>query len=289
VIIETPVYRKEVGLWEHQKYFVKLAYDAHSGPIGKARYVLADQVGLGKTIQLAMAAQLMALTGTKPILIICPKTLIWQWQDEMRDLLDMPSAVWNGKRWVDERQIDYPVSAVEPIRNCPRRIGIISSGLIIQGTDVVNQLLRLNYECVILDEAHHARRRNLGFAHDNDTPNPNNLLKFMQQISPRTRSLLLATATPVQLRPIEAWDLLDLLNRGDESVIGNQWSEWQHGQDALNLVMQKSPLPKDTYKRWEWMRNPLPPKSEVKILRSFEILCLYQMIRLLYSVISINN
>jgi hypothetical protein len=48
-IIEAPVYRKEVGLWQHQKYFVKLAFDAHRGPQGKARFVLADQVGLGKS------------------------------------------------------------------------------------------------------------------------------------------------------------------------------------------------------------------------------------------------
>jgi phosphatidylserine/phosphatidylglycerophosphate/cardiolipin synthase-like enzyme len=49
-IIEAPVYRKEVGLWEHHKHFVKLAFDAHLGPHG-ARFILADQVGLGKTIQ----------------------------------------------------------------------------------------------------------------------------------------------------------------------------------------------------------------------------------------------
>jgi hypothetical protein len=133
--IETPVYRKEVGLWEHQKYFVKIVFDAHRGPMKKARYVLADQVGLGKTIHLAMAAQLIALTGNKPILIICPKTLIWQWQSEMQDLLDMPSAVWDGRRWVDEREIEYPVNGVEAIRKCPRRVGVVSSGLISRGTD----------------------------------------------------------------------------------------------------------------------------------------------------------
>ena len=31
-VIEAPVYRKEVGLWEHQKHFVKLAFDAHQAP-----------------------------------------------------------------------------------------------------------------------------------------------------------------------------------------------------------------------------------------------------------------
>jgi len=50
-------------------------------------------VGLGKTIQLALSAMLMALEGDKPILVIVPKTLIWQWQDELLNLLDMPSAV----------------------------------------------------------------------------------------------------------------------------------------------------------------------------------------------------
>lgn len=267
--IETPVYRKEVGLWEHQKYFVKIVFDAHRGPVKKARYVLADQVGLGKTIQLAMAAQLIALTGDKPILIICPKTLIWQWQAEMLDLLDMPSAVWDGRRWVDEREIEYPVSGVEAIRKCPRRVGIVSSGLISRGTDAAAALLRLEYDCVILDEAHRARRRNLGVTHDQENPDPNNLLKFMYQISTHTRSMMLATATPVQLRPIEAWDLLDVLNRGDESVLGNQHSFWQDGPRALDLVMNHDYTTEDDYEKWEWTRNPLPPKNEG---RGFEIL-----------------
>ena len=267
--IETPVYRKEFGLWEHQKYFVKTAFEAHRGPMKKARFVLADQVGLGKTIQLAMAAQLIALTGDKPILIICPKTLIWQWQAEMLDLLDMPSAVWDGRRWVDEREIEYPLNGVEPIRKCPRRVGIVSSGLISRGTEAATHLLKLDYDCVILDEAHRARRRNLGPTHDQENPDPNNLLDFMYQIAPRTRSLLLATGTPVQLRPIEAWDLLDILNRGDESVFGNQYSLWQDAPRALNLVMNRDYTPEDDHEKWEWTRNPLPPKTEGK---DFEIL-----------------
>jgi hypothetical protein len=114
-IIETPVYRQEYGVWEHQKYFVKLAFDAHRGPHG-ARFVLADMVGLGKTMQLAMSAMLMALYGHKPVLILVPKPLLWQWQDEMKNLLDMPTAVWNGKRWIDENGIEYPVTGFNSIQ-----------------------------------------------------------------------------------------------------------------------------------------------------------------------------
>ncbi len=94
-VIETPVYRREYGLWAHQKYFIKLAYDAHLNE--GTRFVLADQVGLGKTVQLALSAMLMALHGEKPVLIIAPKQLLIQWQDELRNLLGIPSAVWNGK------------------------------------------------------------------------------------------------------------------------------------------------------------------------------------------------
>ena len=43
VIVESPVYRKEYGLWEHQKYFVDLAFRDHKKGYG-ARYVLADMV-----------------------------------------------------------------------------------------------------------------------------------------------------------------------------------------------------------------------------------------------------
>ncbi|MBA3732641.1 MAG: helicase SNF2, partial [Gammaproteobacteria bacterium] len=123
-IIEAPVYRQEAGLWEHQKYFVKLAFDAHQGPHG-ARFVLADQVGLGKTLQLAMAAELMALAGDKPVLVLAPKPLIWQWQDELDNLLDMPSAVWDGGQWITENGVEYPSAGPEAIRRCPRRVGIV--------------------------------------------------------------------------------------------------------------------------------------------------------------------
>ncbi|RLB89053.1 MAG: helicase SNF2, partial [Deltaproteobacteria bacterium] len=269
VLIETPVYRKEAGLWEHQKYFVKLVFDAHSGSRGRARFVLADQVGLGKTLQLAMSALLIALTGQRPILVICPKTLTWQWQGEMRDLLDMPCAIWNGRQWVDERGIQHPALGPEGIRKCPRRVGIVSSGLITHGSESAEHLLGLHYDCVILDEAHHARRHNLGENRDGEMPDPNNLLRFMYQLAEKTRSLLLATATPVQLRPVEAWDLLDVLSRGNDSVLGNMFSRWRSASEALGLVMGRSNLPEDDNSIWEWVRNPLPPKQEH---HDFEIL-----------------
>lgn len=266
--IESPVYRKEHGLWEHQKYFVNLAYEAHRGFYG-ARFLLADMVGLGKTLQLAMSAELMALYGDKPVLIIVPKPLLWQWQDEMNNLLDMPSAVWNGKQWIDENGIEYPYNGSAGIKKCPRRVGIISQGLIIRKSDTIDHLKQMKFECVIIDEAHKARRKNLGPRRENENPDANNLLSFLYEISPQTKSLLLATATPVQMYPVEAWDLLNALSRQNEFVLGNEFSKWRRAGDSIAVVLGNRRLPDDDIEKWNWIRNPLPPSSEG---RDFELI-----------------
>jgi superfamily II DNA or RNA helicase len=259
--IETPVYREQVGLWEHQKAFVKLAFDAHVGPYKSARFVLADQVGLGKTIQLGMVAQLVALTGTHPVLILAPKTLVWQWQTELTDLLAMPAAVWNGRQWVDEQGIEYPAIGPAGIRRCPRRVGIVSTGLVTRRSEACDHIRNLRYDLVIVDEAHRARRRNLGPGREDEPAEPNNLLAFLRDLSTQTRSMLLATATPMQLYPVEAWDLLDILARGNDLVLGNFASKWRDARWALGIVTGNYPAPKDD-DAWEWIRNPLPPRSE---------------------------
>ncbi len=263
--IEAPVYREQVGLWEHQKAFVKLAFDAHLGPYKSARFVLADQVGLGKTIQLGMVAQLVALTSSRPVLVLTPKTLIWQWQTELSDLLAMPSAVWNGRQWVDEQGIEYPAIGPGGMRRCPRKVGIVSTGLITRRSEACDHLKNLRYDLVIVDEAHRARRTNLGTDREGERSEPNNLLAFLYELSAQTRSMLLATATPMQLYPVEAWDLLDVLARGSDFVLGNLVSKWRDANWALGIVTRKLPAPKDD-DVWEWIRNPFPPKSEGKDL-----------------------
>lgn len=261
-VIESPVYRKEYGLWEHQKYFVNLVFNDHKKSHG-ARYVLADMVGLGKTVQLALSAKLMALYGDKPILVIAPKTLLWQWQEEIHSLLDMPSAVWTGREWVDENGIKHPAIGSKGIKKCPRRVGIISQGLITANSDVLEHLLNMEFECVIVDEAHRARRKNLGEGKENEKPQPNNLMDFLLKISKKTKSMLLATATPVQLYPIEAWDLLYILSQKNDSVLGNEFSMWRkYPQRALNLIMGKEKLESFSFENWDWIRNPFPPARE---------------------------
>lgn len=262
--VESPVYRQEFGLWEHQKYFIDLAFSEHKKSYG-ARYILADPVGLGKTIQLAMSAQLMALYGEKPVLVIVPKTLIWQWQDELDTLLNIPSAVWNGKEWVDENGFVYPNRGAEDIKKCPRKIGIVSQGLIVSKSPNSEHLLAKDYECVIVDEAHRARRKNLGDKKELQSPDPNNLYKFLLKMSKKTKSMLLATATPIQLYPIELWDLMNILSQKNDSVLGNGFSMWRKREQiprSLKLITDEEQMEFFNPENWEWIRNPFPPSFE---------------------------
>ena len=264
--VEEPVFRKDFGLWEHQKYFVERAFREHKEK-GGARLLLADMVGLGKTIELAMTAKLIAIYGDKPILIIVPKTIVMQWQDELMTLLDMPSAIWNGKCWVDENGFPYQNETTMGITKCPRKIGIISQGLITSKSETAGYLKDLKYDCVILDEAHRARRKNIG--KEGEKARPNNLLAFMDEISLQTKSMLLATATPVQINPIEAFDLLDILARPKEAekVMGSEFSVWRKTPEtSLDYISGNTDPPMEEAKMWEIVRNPLP-MSERRVNR----------------------
>jgi len=271
VAVETPVYRREQGLWPHQKYFARLALERHR--LGGARLVLADQVGLGKTIQLAMAALLMAVDDPDggPILVLAPKPLLQQWQGELMELLHLPSARWTGRAWVDENDLEYPSEGAKSLGKCPRRIGLVSQGLVVRGMpEAVSQLLSRRYACVIVDEAHRARRRNVpkvdaGPEEVNERAEPNNLMEFLRQIGFRTKSMLLATATPVQLHPVEAWDLLHILAHGHDGVLGGrtQTSPWYRPTQCLDVATGQVIVPVDDLRQgWEYVRDPLPAKEE---------------------------
>jgi SNF2 family DNA or RNA helicase len=101
--------------------------------------LLADQVGLGKTVQLAMAALLMALEDDGSVLVLAPKPLLEQWQGELLDLLHLPSARWTGSAWIDENGVEHSGSGSESIKECPRRIGLVSQGLITRGSPSVKK------------------------------------------------------------------------------------------------------------------------------------------------------
>ena len=259
-LAESPIYRGGEQLQPWQRSFVTM-FLKHRETYGKARMLLADEVGVGKTLSLAASAMMSALMDDGPVLILCPSTLTLQWQVELTDRLGIPSAVWlsNKKKWIDPKGHIINTLGAEDIARCPFRIAIVSTGLIIHDSDERQFLLDRKYGTVILDEAHRARRRGGLGPQKNE---PNNLLEFMVKIGPRTKNLLLGTATPIQTEVYELWDLLHILNTGADFVLGRElsalWPDWQR---SLPIV-KGDELPQSEKDAWEWIRNPLPPATE---------------------------
>ena len=265
-VVESPIYRQHLGLWSYQKSFVERAFRAHV-QYGGARYVLADQVGLGKTVQMALTAMLCSLYDDLPALVVAPKTLIFQWQEELMKLLGLPSAVWNGKAWVDENGIEHVNSNPQrAITACPRRVGIISQGLIVARNTNVDEMLGCTFSCVIVDEAHRSRRSN--GKNQEEKADPNNLMRYLMRLSPRTRSMVMGTATPVQLHAIEAYDLLTVLGAGSHQVLGDEFSEWRRAEKKLTFeyVQDERDL-HNVDSKYAWMRNPVPPAREAPLFK----------------------
>ena len=259
-LAESPIYRGGEQLQPWQRSFVTM-FLQHRETYGKVRLLLADEVGVGKTLSLAASAMISALLDDGPVLILCPSTLTLQWQVELMDKLGIPSAVWSStkKVWIDPKGHIIKTRGPEDIARCPYRTAIASTGLIFHDSDERKYLLERKYGTVVLDEAHKARRRGGLGAKKGES---NNLLDFMLRIGPRTQNLLLGTATPIQTEVHELWDLFRILNSGADFVLGRElFGRWPDCERALPIVKGEE-SPTDDKDAWEWLRNPVPPARE---------------------------
>jgi len=257
-LVEAPLYRKGEELKPWQRAFVGLFLE-HRESYGVARFVLADEVGVGKTLSLATAAMVGCLLGDGPALILAPATLCQQWQVELKDKLGLPSAVWlsSTKAWQDANGHIIKTRGAEDIRRCPFQIGIVSTGLIVQGSAEARALLECRFGTLVLDEAHKARKSRGITA----SGNPNRLLEFMLTAAKRARHVILGTATPVQTDVEELWDLLEVLNQGADHVLGRYAGPWRQPVSAIPVLTGEKVIV-DESEAWNWLRNPLPAKRE---------------------------
>lgn len=255
---EAPIYRRGEALMPWQQSFVSMFFD-HRQTYNAARLLLADEVGLGKTLSLATSAALACLLGDGPALILCPATLTQQWQIELWDKLGVPAAVWTAKKtWLDHTGHHIRTRGPEDVVRCPYQIGIVSTGLIFHRTAEREHLLGRKFGTLVLDEAHRARRSHGPGPNANK---PNNLLEFMLQAASKARHVLLGTATPIQTEISELWDLLTVLSEGADYVLGRKSSHWRHVQRSLDLLTGRA-LIEDEDDAWTLLRNPLPPGHE---------------------------
>ena len=166
--------------------------------------LLADDVGLGKTISAGLvASELISRARVSKILIVCPKLLGPQWQDELKTKFDIAAEIAVGKKLITAN---------------PEEVGAVI-------TTYTSARLHLDkipadrFQMLVLDEAH--KLRNL-YGVD---PPPQVAVRFRKALEERRfRYVLMLTATPIQNRLWDLYSLVDLLTvaRGHQNPFGSE-------------------------------------------------------------------
>jgi SNF2 family DNA or RNA helicase len=166
--------------------------------------LLADDVGLGKTISAGLvASELIARARISKILIVCPKLLGPQWQDELQGKFDIPAEIATGQDLIDAE---------------PKDMGAVITTYASARLHL-DKLPQDRFQMLVLDEAH--KLRNL-YGVD---PPPQVAVRFRKALEERHfRYVLMLTATPIHNRLWDLYSLVDLLTvaRGHENPFGSE-------------------------------------------------------------------
>jgi SNF2 family DNA or RNA helicase len=154
------------------------------------RFILADDMGLGKTTSTVVAS---LETEAKKILIICPASLKINWQREIQNYTNRSTFICDGKKYEDA---DYVIVNYDIIKNFHDPKDRENS-----------QILKSNFDLVIIDEAHYISNKSA-----QRTKLINDFVKDIDR-------LWLLTGTPMTSRPINYYNLLDLV----ESPVASNW------------------------------------------------------------------
>lgn len=164
----------------HYDYQINTALESLRRMHGQV--LLADEVGLGKTIEAGIIAkELIERNLAKNILILTPASLVGQWQDEML--------------------VKFGEHFVSPSKNADwKEQRIIASIDLAKRKDAASVLLTREFDLLIVDEAHRLKHRGtLGF-------------KFVNSL--KKKYVLLLTATPVHNDLTELYSLITILKPG---------------------------------------------------------------------------
>ncbi len=185
-----PTHLPNLTIFPHQLEVAEKVIEEMNG-----KAILADEVGLGKTIEAGLILKEYMIRGlVKKALILVPASLVSQWAQELNQKFYIP-AVPQRKTYVWE-QCDVVVASIDTAKRNPHR-------------DIV---LKQNYDLIIIDEAHKLKNKK--------TKN----YEFIQSL--KKKFCLLLTATPVQNRLEEIFNLVSLLkpgHLGDEASFDNDF------------------------------------------------------------------
>ena len=150
------------------------------------RVLLADEVGLGKTIEAGMIlARLLASGRVSRALILLPETLVYQWFVELLRRFNLSFAIFDEERC---ESIETTGDGRNPFDD--EQLVICDLAFLRDTAKRRDQALATDWDLLIVDEAHH-------LAWSPDTVSPDYAL--VDQLAEKTPGLILLTATPEQL------------------------------------------------------------------------------------------
>ncbi|WP_096188446.1 DEAD/DEAH box helicase [Evansella halocellulosilytica] len=175
---------------------------------GKA--ILADEVGLGKTIEAGLILkEYMIRRLAKKVLILAPASLVTQWCRELNEKFNIPAIEQRKKpAW---EHVDVMVTSLDTAKREPH----------------ASVLKEIDFDFLIIDEAHKLKNK--------ETKN----YQFVREL--KKKFCLLLTATPIQNRLSEVFHLISILkpgHLGDEDSFTKLYQDGEN-QEELNQLIQK--------------------------------------------------
>lgn len=165
------------SLLAHQLYIAHEAANRLS-----PRIMLADEVGLGKTIEAGLILHYRLLNGlSKRVLIIVPDSLLYQWLVEMLRRFNLRFSIFDEERCIESPEGNPFIS---------EQLVLCSQSFFEQHPTRQIQAIEAEWDMVVVDEAHHLEWK---------TDVPSAGYRFVEQLSLRSPGLILLTATPEQL------------------------------------------------------------------------------------------
>ncbi|HAM60537.1 MAG TPA: RNA polymerase-associated protein RapA [Psychrobacter sp.] len=217
-----------VDIIEHQLYI------AHE--VGKRlapRVLLADEVGLGKTIEAGLIIHQQLLTGkAERVLILVPDSLQYQWMIELRRRFNLNFALFDLVRTAAIKEHD-PEQNVFATEQCI----IAGMDLLLDHDDLYEQAIEAGFDLLVVDEAHHL--------HWDEAQGGNDKYELVADFANETPGVMLLTATPEQLGAQSHFARLRLLdpNRFDDldAFIESQ-DAFAETAAVANILIEDKPL-----------------------------------------------
>lgn len=191
------------------------------------RVLLADEVGLGKTIEACLILHRLYLTGrAHRILILVPEPLVHQWFVELLRRFNLLFAIFDEERC-------QSICAHDPSANpfSDSQLILCSTGFLAENPKRSEQARTAGFDLLIVDEAHH-----LAWSPESASP----AYQMVERLSGEIPALLLLTATPQQLGPEGHFARLRLLDPARYSKLEEFLSEAESHIPLANAVAELS-------------------------------------------------